>query len=84
MPWWIAARPQHPATPCCTHYALPVCGTCRQLRAASAEVLAELRYDLPATMKFHKHKSVDIEVDLWRFEVPRAAAGDDGADGFEA
>ncbi|KAG2426721.1 hypothetical protein HYH02_014761 [Chlamydomonas schloesseri] len=41
----------------------------RDLGAASAEVLAQLRYDLPATMKFHKHKSVDIEVDLWRFEV---------------
>ncbi len=32
-------------------------------------MLAELRYDLPATMRFHKKKSVDIEVDLWRFEV---------------
>ncbi|PNW80268.1 hypothetical protein CHLRE_08g384700v5 [Chlamydomonas reinhardtii] len=44
----------------------------RDLGAASAEVLAQLRYDLPATMKFHKHKSVDIEVDLWRFEVGAA------------
>ena len=42
---------------------------CRQLGASSADVLAELRYDLPATMRFHKQKSVDIEVDLWRFEV---------------
>ncbi|KAG2422985.1 hypothetical protein HXX76_015656 [Chlamydomonas incerta] len=41
----------------------------RDLGAASAEVLAQLRYDLPATMKFHKQRSVDIEVDLWRFEV---------------
>lgn len=27
---------------------------CRELGAVSAEVVAELRYDLPATMKFHK------------------------------
>ncbi|XP_040577236.1 rRNA N(6)-adenosine-methyltransferase METTL5 [Lepeophtheirus salmonis] len=31
------------------------------------EVLAELRYDLPQTYRHHKHKSVDIEVDLIRF-----------------
>ncbi|XP_060113420.1 rRNA N6-adenosine-methyltransferase METTL5 [Heteronotia binoei] len=31
------------------------------------EVLAELRYDLPASYKFHKKKSVDIEVDFIRF-----------------
>lgn len=42
----------------------------RELRASSAEVLAQLRYDLPASYKFHKEKSRDIEVDLWRFEVP--------------
>lgn len=42
----------------------------KELRAQSAEVLAQLRYDLPATYKFHKQKSKDIEVDLWRFEVP--------------
>ncbi|KAI9565719.1 putative methyltransferase-like protein 5-like isoform X1 [Daphnia sinensis] len=33
-----------------------------------ARVLAELRYDLPATYKFHNKTSVDIEVDFWRFE----------------
>nr|SVE74398.1 EOG090X0BVL [Daphnia barbata] len=33
-----------------------------------ARVLAELRYDLPATYKFHNRTSVDIEVDFWRFE----------------
>ncbi|XP_066543538.1 rRNA N(6)-adenosine-methyltransferase METTL5 [Amia ocellicauda] len=33
------------------------------------EVLAELRYDLPATYKFHKKKSVDIEVDFIRFST---------------
>jgi hypothetical protein len=27
---------------------------CRELGCCSAEVLAELRYNLPATMKFHK------------------------------
>lgn len=32
------------------------------------EVLAEVRYDLPKVYKFHKHKSVDIEVDFWHFE----------------
>ncbi|XP_066431986.1 rRNA N6-adenosine-methyltransferase METTL5 isoform X1 [Eleutherodactylus coqui] len=31
------------------------------------EVVAELRYDLPASYKFHKKKSVDIEVDFIRF-----------------
>lgn len=29
-------------------------GLCRELGMVSAEVVAELRYDLPATMKFHK------------------------------
>ncbi|GFR51565.1 hypothetical protein Agub_g13985, partial [Astrephomene gubernaculifera] len=46
----------------------------RDLGAVSAEVLAQLRYDLPATMKFHKQRSVDIEVDLWRFEVGEGSA----------
>uniref|UniRef100_UPI00398E826E rRNA N(6)-adenosine-methyltransferase METTL5 isoform X2 n=1 Tax=Pristiophorus japonicus TaxID=55135 RepID=UPI00398E826E len=31
------------------------------------EVIAELRYDLPASYKFHKRKSIDIEVDFVRF-----------------
>jgi len=31
-------------------------------------VLAEMRYDLPATMKFHKKNNVVIEVDLIRME----------------
>ncbi|XP_033104106.1 methyltransferase-like protein 5 isoform X2 [Anneissia japonica] len=34
------------------------------------EVLAELRFDLPATYKFHKQKSVDIEVDFIRLSFP--------------
>jgi predicted RNA methylase len=32
-----------------------------------AQVLAELRFDLPATYKFHKKQSIDIEVDFIRF-----------------
>ena len=31
------------------------------------EVLAELRFDLAATYKFHRKRSVDIEVDFIRF-----------------
>lgn len=31
------------------------------------EVIAELRFDLPHSYKFHKKKSVDIAVDLYRF-----------------
>ncbi|CAL1582347.1 unnamed protein product [Knipowitschia caucasica] len=31
------------------------------------EVIAELRYDIPASFKFHKKKSVDIQVDFIRF-----------------
>ncbi len=37
-----------------------------------AKVIAELRYDLPATYKHHKKASVDIEVDFIRFSHPRA------------
>mmetsp|Transcript_4405 Transcript_4405/g.12981 ORF Transcript_4405/g.12981 Transcript_4405/m.12981 type:complete len:104 (+) Transcript_4405:604-915(+) len=33
------------------------------------QVVAELRYDLPKTYKFHKKACKDIEVDFWRFEV---------------
>lgn len=32
------------------------------------KVIAKLNYDIPAMYKFHKKKSVDIEVDLIRFE----------------
>jgi len=32
-----------------------------------AQVLAQLRYDLPATYKHHKKASVDIQVDFIRF-----------------
>ncbi|GJP43380.1 hypothetical protein CLOM_g2850 [Closterium sp. NIES-68] len=39
----------------------------RDFGAKNAEVLYQLRYNLPAMYKFHKRKEVDIEVDLWRF-----------------
>ncbi|WCJ42516.1 rRNA N6-adenosine-methyltransferase METTL5 [Euphorbia peplus] len=42
----------------------------RDFGAISAEVLSELRYDVPQMYKFHKKKEVDIAVDLWRF-VPK-------------
>lgn len=32
------------------------------------KVVAELRYDLPSSYKFHKKASVDIQVDFWRFD----------------
>lgn len=34
-----------------------------------AEVIAELRYNLASTYRFHKKATVDIEVDCWRFDV---------------
>ena len=34
---------------------------------SEAEVLAELHFDLPKTYKFHRKKSVDIDVDFIRF-----------------
>ncbi|XP_010925906.1 uncharacterized protein [Elaeis guineensis] len=39
----------------------------RDCSAKSAEVLCELRFDVPQLYKFHKKKEVDIAVDLWRF-----------------
>ncbi|KAJ4748846.1 Ribosomal protein L11 methyltransferase [Rhynchospora pubera] len=39
----------------------------RDYNAKGAEVLCELRYDVPQMYKFHKKKEVDIAVDLWRF-----------------
>ncbi|XP_049867579.1 rRNA N6-adenosine-methyltransferase Mettl5 [Pectinophora gossypiella] len=35
-------------------------------------VIAELRYDLPATYKFHRQQSRDIAVDLWHLQHPHA------------
>lgn len=37
--------------------------------AVSAEPIVELRYDLPNTYKFHRQGSVDVWVDVWRFEI---------------
>ncbi|XP_021277470.1 methyltransferase-like protein 5 isoform X2 [Herrania umbratica] len=48
----------------------------RDLNASSAEVLCELRFDVPQLYKFHKKKEVDIAVDLWRF-VPKRSRGKD-------
>ena len=42
----------------------------RELAASEAAVIAQLRYDLPASYSYHKLKTKDIEVDLWRFCVP--------------
>eukprot|EP00238_Polyblepharides_amylifera_P002182 CAMPEP_0196591640 /NCGR_PEP_ID=MMETSP1081-20130531/70395_1 /TAXON_ID=36882 /ORGANISM="Pyramimonas amylifera, Strain CCMP720" /LENGTH=211 /DNA_ID=CAMNT_0041915063 /DNA_START=95 /DNA_END=730 /DNA_ORIENTATION=- len=45
-----------------------------KLKAVSAKVVAEMQYELPISYKkLHKLKSVDIEVDMWRFEVPKSA-----------
>lgn len=41
-----------------------------ELHATEAEVVAQLRYDLPASYAYHRLKSKDIQVDLWRFTVP--------------
>jgi len=38
---------------------------------ARAEVVAQLRYDLPASYKHHKKASVDIDVDFVRFSFKR-------------
>eukprot|EP00455_Lapot_gusevi_P043235 TRINITY_DN522_c0_g1_i1.p1 TRINITY_DN522_c0_g1~~TRINITY_DN522_c0_g1_i1.p1 ORF type:complete len:254 (+),score=32.59 TRINITY_DN522_c0_g1_i1:127-888(+) len=34
-----------------------------------AEILAELKFDIPNMYKFHKKKNVEVEVDLYRFDV---------------
>ncbi|KAE9588179.1 putative S-adenosyl-L-methionine-dependent methyltransferase [Lupinus albus] len=39
----------------------------REFNARNAEVLCELRFDVPKLYKFHKKKEVDVAVDLWRF-----------------
>lgn len=46
----------------------------RDCNAKSAEVLCELRFEVPQLYKFHKKKEVDIAVDLWRF-VPQRIQG---------
>ncbi|XP_045785356.1 rRNA N6-adenosine-methyltransferase METTL5 [Maniola jurtina] len=37
---------------------------------AKGNVIAELRYNLPATYKFHRQQTRDIAVDLWRIHHP--------------
>lgn len=46
----------------------------REWQLPHSDVIAELRYNLPQTYKFHKKASVDVAVDLWRFEVPTKAS----------
>jgi hypothetical protein len=36
---------------------------------AKVDVIAELKFDIPQMYKFHKQKSVDVEVDFLRFDV---------------
>lgn len=36
------------------------------------EVIAELRYNLESSYKFHKHSSKNIEVDVWQFKLIEA------------
>ncbi|XP_068342883.1 uncharacterized protein [Pyrus communis] len=43
----------------------------QNFNASSAEVICELRYDVPQLYKFHKKREVDIAVDFWRF-VPKS------------
>ena len=50
-----------------------------RFHAREAEVLAQLKYDLPATYGHHREKSVEIAVDLWRFEPTPGAVIDDEA-----
>ena len=38
----------------------------REKWGLNAEVVAEMRFDIPNMYKFHKQKSVDVEVDLIR------------------
>ena len=39
----------------------------KKMHGIQMKVLAELKFDLPASYKFHKQKSVDIDVDFIRF-----------------
>ncbi|KAL9185388.1 hypothetical protein ACHAXT_003165 [Thalassiosira profunda] len=50
-----------------------------------AEVVAEMKFDVPNMYKFHKQKSKDIEVDLLRVQLPREEKEDDDdrSDGIE-
>lgn len=56
-------------------YSLHKTSTREFIRKKSADlnldsnVVAELRYDLPSSYKFHKKQSKDIDVDFWQFRV---------------
>jgi predicted RNA methylase len=47
------------------------------------EIVAEMRFELPQTYKFHKEKSVDIEVDLIRVMLPEDVEGTSKEEGVE-
>jgi len=51
-----------------THAITSAAALCLQRTDSLAQVLAQLRYDLPASYAFHRAASKDVEVDLWRFE----------------
>jgi hypothetical protein len=40
--------------------------------AQTTQVIAQLRFDIPATYSHHKKKSVDVEVDLIRLGIPQS------------
>ena len=46
---------------------------------ASARVLAELQFEIPRMYKHHKHASLDVEVDFWRFTPQMDTEGAEGA-----
>ena len=37
------------------------------------QVVAEMKFDIPQTYKFHSQKNVNVEVDLIRVGLPQAA-----------
>lgn len=44
-----------------------ILGKCQEW-GVKGKPIAQFRYNLDNTYKFHKRKSVDIDVDLWRIE----------------
>jgi predicted RNA methylase len=52
-----------------------------RFHAKQADVLAQLKYDLPATYAHHREKSVEIAVDLWRFVPDPDALIEDPTEG---
>jgi predicted RNA methylase len=41
----------------------------KRMGCIDAEPIVALRYDLPRSYSFQKKQSVDIEVDIWRFDA---------------